>query len=142
MIRAVIIDDEAGSRKTINNILKFAADKITCVGYGENVESGFNAIIEHKPDLVFLDIRMPDGSGFDLLKKFETISFKIIFITAYDEYAVQAFRFSALDYLLKPVNADDLLNAVDKFQPNPLKIIQSSNFKHLPIILTALKKSF
>jgi two-component system LytT family response regulator len=78
------------------------------------VETGIKAIKSYNPDLVLLDIKMEDGTGFDLLKKLEPVDFKVIFITAYDQYAIKAFKFSALDYLLKPVDADDLVNAVNK----------------------------
>ena len=76
------------------------------------MKTALSAIQKTTPDLVFLDIEMPDGTGFDLLNRFEKIDFKIIFVTAYSEYAIKAFRFSAIDYLLKPVKIDELIDAV------------------------------
>jgi two-component system LytT family response regulator len=80
----------------------------------DGVKSGLKAINEQNPDLVLLDIKMDDGTGFDLLKHAEPINFKVIFITAFDQYAIQAFKFSAIDYLLKPVDPEDLVDAVNR----------------------------
>ena len=113
-MRAIIIDDEDRARKSISDLLKMAGDHIEIVAEGYNVESGVKFIRQHDPDLVLLDINMPDGTGFDLLKQFEQIDFKIIFITAYEEYAVQAFEFAAIDYLLKPVNPMKLMEALSR----------------------------
>jgi two-component system, LytTR family, response regulator len=113
-MRTIIIDDEEKARKTIYNYLTMYCKSVEIVAQADNVENGYNAITEHKPELVLLDINMPDGTGFDLLKKFNEVYFKIIFITAYEEYAIKAFKFSALDYLLKPINPQDLIEAIDK----------------------------
>jgi two-component system LytT family response regulator len=114
MIRAVIIDDEELSREVIFNYLREYCPDVEIVAQASSVKTGFAAIVKNTPDLIFLDIEMPDGKGFDLLNMFEKIDFKIIFITAYSEYAIRAFRFSALDYLLKPVKIDELIDAVDR----------------------------
>ncbi|MBL4657064.1 MAG: response regulator transcription factor [Flavobacteriales bacterium] len=114
MIRTVIIDDEARARKILINILAKHCDNVTIVGQADDVDTGIVAIQEHSPDLVLLDIKMPGGSGFDLLTKLDKIDFKVIFITAFEEYAVRAFKFSALDYLLKPVNSEELIAAIAK----------------------------
>src|ERR1051326_1813012 len=82
----------------------------------ENVKSGIEMIHLQKPDIVLLDIQMPDGTGFDLLKQIKEIDFKVIFITAFHEYAVKAFKFSALDYLLKPINSKELINAIKRVE--------------------------
>jgi two-component system LytT family response regulator len=113
-MRTIIIDDEEKARKTIYNYLSMYCKSAEIVAQGDSVESGYKAIIENKPDLVLLDINMPDGTGFDLLKKFDQIPFKIIFITAYEEYAIKAFKFSAIDYLLKPINPQDLIEVIEK----------------------------
>ena len=113
-MKIIIIDDEARTRKSIADILKFSQQDINIVAEAEDVATGVAAIIEHKPDLVLLDINMPDGTGFDLLKKLSDIHFKIIFITAYEEYAVKAFEFSAIDYILKPVDPKKLFDAIGK----------------------------
>ena len=114
LIRTIIIDDEAHVRETLTQLVKIFCPQVQLVGEAFSVESGAKAICELHPQLVLLDIRMGDGSAFDLLKKFETIDFKIIFITAYEKYAVQAFRFAAIDFLLKPVNPEDLADAVKR----------------------------
>lgn len=114
MIKAVIIDDEINNQELISNLLKSYAENVQVVGLANSVDSSYKAINEHHPDLIFLDIQMPDGTGFDLLKKFEKINFKIIFVTAHQEFAIEAFKYSALDYLLKPLSPANLLAAVKK----------------------------
>jgi two-component system LytT family response regulator len=112
MIRAVIIDDEKLARDVIANYLGEFCPDVEVVAQASSVKTALAAIQNTSPDLVFLDIEMPDGNGFDLLNMFEKIDFRIIFITAYSEYAIRAFRFSALDYLLKPVKIDEIIDAV------------------------------
>lgn len=114
MIRSVIVDDELESRNTIFSILQSYCKNIEVVGQAANVAKAFQLIHEVSPDVVFLDIQMPDGTGFDLLEKIKTIDFQIIFITAYDQYALKAIKCSALDYILKPVDPKQLITAVDK----------------------------
>ena len=113
-MKVIIIDDEARTRKSIADILKFSQQDLELVAEAEDVATGVDAIVEYKPDLILLDINMPDGTGFDLLKKLNDIHFKIIFITAYEEFAVHAFEFSAIDYILKPVDPKKLIDAIDK----------------------------
>jgi two-component system, LytTR family, response regulator len=110
----IIVDDEGKARKILFNILTLYCHDAEVVCQADSVESAYKAIMDYRPDLVLLDINLPDGSGFDLLKKFETIPFKLIFITAFEEYAIKAFKYSALDYLLKPVNPQELIQAVEK----------------------------
>ncbi len=114
MIRCVIVDDESKAREILVEMLKLYCNTVEVVGQAHNVNSGYEIIRQLNPDLVLLDIKMPDGSGFDLLHKFEKIDFKVIFITAHEEYAIKAFRFSALDYILKPIDPSDLISAVEK----------------------------
>lgn len=114
MLRAIIIDDEDHQRLTIEKMVRRHCPGVTLVGQANGVRSGMEAIIKHKPDLVLLDIKMDDGTGFDLLGKLQPIDFKVIFITAYDQYAIKAFRLSAIDYLLKPLDPDELVQAVEK----------------------------
>lgn len=116
MIRAVIIDDEINNQELISNLLKSYADNVQVVGVANSVDTAYKTINEHHPDLIFLDIQMPDGTGFDLLKKFDKINFKIIFVTAHQEYAIEAFKYSALDYILKPLAPTNLLAAVKKME--------------------------
>jgi len=112
MIRAVIVDDEKLARDVISNYLQDYCPDVEVVAMASSLKTAWSAIQKTSPDLVFLDIEMPDGNGFDLLNMFEKIDFKVIFVTAYSEYAIKAFRFSALDYLLKPVKIDELIDAV------------------------------
>jgi two-component system LytT family response regulator len=114
MLRTVIIDDEAHVRETLGRLLATHCPQVKLVGEASGVESGAKLIRDFHPQLVILDIRMDDGTGFDLLHKFETIDFKVIFITAYEKYAMQAFKFAAIDFLLKPVNPEELGDAVKR----------------------------
>ena len=113
-MRAIIVDDEKRARETISNIIRLYCPTVEIVAEADDIDSALKVIGEQKPDLVFLDIKMPGGTGFDLLKQLGKIDFKLVFITAYSEHAVKAFKFSALDYLLKPVNPDELIAVVEK----------------------------
>ncbi len=126
MIRAVTIDDEPESRKAITNILTDYCKDVTILGEADNVASGIKLIKETNPDVVFLDIQMPDGNGFDILESFDTINFHVIFVTAFNQYAIKAIEFSAIDYLLKPLDPAKLLKAVEKLKNLSPKINQSS----------------
>jgi two-component system LytT family response regulator len=113
MIQTIIIDDEVKSRETIREMLRIYCPTVEVVAMAEDVKSGILAIRKYNPDLILLDIRMPDGSGFDLLRQVPTVDFKIIFITAFEEYAIKAFKFSAIDYVLKPIDPDELKSAIE-----------------------------
>lgn len=115
MIKAVIIDDEQRCIDRISGMLKKNyADTIHLLAPVKSIKEGIKAIKDHQPDLIFLDVQLPDGTGFDLLRACGIVNFKIIFITAYDRFAIQAIKFSAIGYLLKPVDEDDLAQAVKK----------------------------
>ena len=114
MIKAIIIDDEKEAIELVQAILNDHCPEIEVVGTADGVEKGKEEIRKKNPDLLFLDIQMQDGTGFDLLRQTENTFFDVIFVTAYDEYAIEAFRVSALDYILKPVNYKYLLEAVNK----------------------------
>ncbi len=114
MISIAVIDDEPKARETIVNILALSPLKIHIAGEAGDIRSAFELISGKSPDLVLLDIDLPDGTGFDLLKMFDQISFKVIFITAHHEHAIRAFKFSAIDYILKPIQAVDLFRALEK----------------------------
>ena len=114
MIRTVIIDDEISARKIIRGIVETIPGKFQITGEADNVENGIKIIKQTKPGLVLLDIEMPDGSGFDLLERIGKIDFKVIFITAHSGFAIQAFKFSAVDYIMKPIISSDLFRALDK----------------------------
>lgn len=114
MLRAIVVDDIENIRKDHIALLKAHCPNVTVIGQADSVESGVALIKQLAPDLVFLDVEMPDGNGFDLLQKLKPFGFKVIFITGYEDFAIRAFRFSAIDYLLKPVKAVDLVEAVQK----------------------------
>jgi two-component system LytT family response regulator len=114
VLHTLIIDDEDHMRDSLAKLLQRHCPEVVVAGEANSVASGIKAINEIHPDLVLLDIQMGDGTGFDLLNSLPLIDFKIIFITAFDQYALQAFRFSAVDYLLKPVNPELLAEAVER----------------------------
>ena len=113
-IRSIIIDDEPNNIENLQILLYQYCPEISIVATAMNADSGIEAIQVYQPDIVFLDIQMPEKSGFDVLRAFTGINFEIIFITAYDQYGIQAIKFSALDYLLKPININELKLAVEK----------------------------
>jgi two-component system LytT family response regulator len=149
MIRTLIIDDEKNNRLKIRELLERHFPNIEVVAEAEGVNSGLSMIARHSPELVLLDIRMDDGDAFDLLNQLESINFKVIFITAYEEYALKAIKFSALDYLLKPVLLEDLKTAIEKAEKQILKELNvqlaelSNNLKTVKnkrIILKTMEK--
>lgn len=111
-MRAVIIDDEEKSLRTLGSLVHRYAPEIEIIGEAGSAQRAIEVIRETDPDLVFLDILMPDGTGFDVLEQFPERNFKFIFVTAFDEHSLRAFRYGALHYLLKPVNFHDLKAAV------------------------------
>ncbi len=114
MTKALIIDDEAKARQGLRLVIEKYCPEIELIGLCESPEVGLEKIASLHPDLVFLDVQMPNMSGFDLLDNVPEINFEVIFVTAYDKYAIKAIRFSALDYLLKPIDVDDLISAVKR----------------------------
>lgn len=123
MITAIIIDDEPKSVFTLASFLETHCKQVEILGSANNIKEGKELLNTKQPQLVFLDIEMPMGSGFDLLNSISEIRFEVIFITAYNQYAINAFRFSALDYLLKPLRISELKEAVAKAEQ---KIIDKS----------------
>ncbi len=113
-IRSVIIDDEPNNIENLRSIINTYCSEIEIVATALNAADGINAIKAHQPDLIFLDIQMPGASGFDVLKAFTPVNFEVIFITAYDQYGIQAIKFSALDYLLKPIDITEFKLAIHK----------------------------
>ncbi|MES2628392.1 MAG: response regulator transcription factor [Bacteroidota bacterium] len=111
-VSAVIVDDEAGAREVLETLLSSFCPEVSIAASCESVDSALEAIKKHQPDIVFLDINMPSKDGFDLLNETPERTFRTIFTTAYDQYAVKAIKFSALDYLLKPIDIDELITAV------------------------------
>ena len=118
MIKSIIIDDEPKARLVLQAVLEQYCPNVTVLEHCADLPSGVKAIKKNKPELVFLDIEMPGHSGLELLDFFapEEVNFNVIFTTAYNEYALQAFRFSAIDYLLKPIQHNQLMEAVARFE--------------------------
>lgn len=114
MLRTLIVDDEEPVRTMLADILQSFCPDLEIVGQAGDVAGAVSKIKELKPELVLLDVNLPDGSGFDVLNAFNKVDFSVIFVTAYDEYAVKAFKCSALDYILKPVNIDELVQTIEK----------------------------
>lgn len=114
MINAIIIDDEQKLREVLKIKLNQYCPFVNILGQGVNAEDGYKKIIEFKPNLVFLDIAMPGETGFDMLSRFDKIDFEIIFVTGFNEYALDALKVSAVDYILKPVKTELLVQAVTK----------------------------
>lgn len=149
-LRTVIIDDEQISRDILGNYISKYCNDVEVVGYGENVETGIKIIEKEKPDIVFLDVEMPYGNAFDLLEKIENITFETVFVTAFSEYAIKALNFSASYYILKPIDIDELLLAIEKIRKNKLNSspnihtktlidnIKNTNRQHQKIILPLL----
>ncbi len=116
MIKAVIVDDELGARESLSKMIEKNCAGIEIAAKADSMTSAYDAISRYQPDLVFLDIEMPNGNAFDLLEKFKEIDFDIIFTTAFDHYAIKAIKFSAVDYLLKPIDTEELVQAVHRFE--------------------------
>jgi two-component system LytT family response regulator len=117
MKRIVIIDDEPDARQALKTLIARLCPEAEVIGEADGVQSGFVLIRQCKPQAVLLDISMEDGSGFDLLDKFPKPDFQVIFTTAHDDFALRAFRYHALDYLLKPINPTELAQAIDRLEP-------------------------
>lgn len=113
-MKVIIVDDEISIRNSIKSILDNKHPDIEIIDSVANVSDGYNAVLRNKPDLLFLDVEMPDGTGFDLMEKLTPIDFKVVFITGHQEYALRAIKMSALDFILKPFGEDDIDNAVLK----------------------------
>jgi two-component system, LytTR family, response regulator len=134
MLTAVIIDDEANSVDVLKSLLATYCPNVRVVGQGENAAAGRKLVAEYTPDIVFLDIEMPFESGFDMLDSLEYKNVSVIFVTAYDHYALKAIKYLAMDYLLKPVDIDELKQAVKKaadrkeqqsFQAAPVSLLKN-----------------
>lgn len=116
MIKAVLIEDEKNSRLVLKSILQAECPNVQILGEAGTVEEGRTLIETRNPDLVFLDVQMPDGTGFDVIAAFPDPKFKVIFVTAYSQYAIKAFKYSAIDYVLKPIERSELVAAVNKIE--------------------------
>jgi two-component system, LytTR family, response regulator len=115
-IRAIIVDDELKSVENLKILLDSLDMNVSCIGCAHNVVDGIALINNLKPDLLFLDINMPNHNGFDLLKAIDTEKFSVVFTTAYEEYAVQSIKHRAFDYLLKPIDIDELQSCITRYK--------------------------
>ncbi|MCG8574702.1 MAG: LytTR family DNA-binding domain-containing protein [Flavobacteriales bacterium] len=128
MIRTVIIDDENPARRLLLGMLdRLPNSPIKVVGEADDVNSGVEVIQKTKPDVIFLDVQMHEGTGFDLLQKIENVDFEVVFTTAYNQYAIQAFQFSAFGYLLKPMKLDELKVVVDRLENHLQALKEGAN---------------
>lgn len=138
-MKALIIEDEQKSREMLATLLKKIFPNITVVGLGKNVAEGVELIKSLQPDLLFLDISMPDGTGFDVLEKVQGQKFEIIFTTATDKHALKAIKYSACDYLLKPIDIDELKLAVEKVLSKSSPNLP--NMENLQFLIQNLKRA-
>ena len=113
-LKTLIVDDEQDAVNFINSIIGEYCPSLEVVAKANNIVQGISAINEKKPDLVFLDVEMPNGNGFDLLAQFPEKDFDVVFITAFNHYAIKAIKFSAVDYILKPINIHEFIEAVNR----------------------------
>lgn len=114
MIKALIVDDEKNNRENLEQLLTAYCPKVNVIGKADSADAAFAMIRNLAPELVFLDIKMPQKNGFDLLESLSEINFEVIIVTAYNQYAINAIKFCAIDYLLKPIDIIELAKAVDK----------------------------
>lgn len=113
-MRTIIIDDEEPGRKTLSRMVENYCHGLELVGMADGVATGIELVLTQRPELIFLDIQLGDGTGFDLLKKINTVPFKLVIVSAFDDFALQAFEFSAINYILKPVDPQKLIAAVEQ----------------------------
>lgn len=116
MLNCIIVDDELKSRESLKILIEDFCEGVKVSALCQSVSEAMQAIEAHKPQVIFLDIQMQGETGFDLLEKLKQVDFEIIFTTAYSEYAIKAFKFSAIDYLLKPIDIEELKNAISKIE--------------------------
>ncbi|WP_315817622.1 LytTR family DNA-binding domain-containing protein [Paraflavitalea speifideaquila] len=130
-MKAIIVDDEKHCRESLEAMLRIHCPEVVVVAICADALAAIAAVGAHQPDLVFLDIEMPRMNAFDLLQELNHIDFEIIFTTAYDQYAIRAIKCSALDYLLKPVDADELKEAVNKLKSRPRHLIEKEQLQQV-----------
>lgn len=136
MIRGIIVEDEIRSRDTLRGLLSRYCKNVEIIAEADSYRSGLAVIREQHPDVVFLDIQMPDGSGFKLLEELDEIKFEIIFTTAFDQFAIKAIKYSALDYLLKPIDPEELVSALKKVEN---KISKRGVNENIQVLLDNIK---
>jgi len=141
MITALLIDDDKHLRKGMKSLLERYASEIIIIGEAESVKTGIIALEKYKPQVVFLDIHLSDGTGFDILEEFAKangqMASHIVFITAHEQYALKAFKFSALDFLLKPVDPEELQKSIVKIKQ---ALEKNNSFDHIDLLLENIRK--
>lgn len=137
-MRAILVDDELANLENLQVLLAKNCPEVKVVAIANNIDDAFEKVNLHRPDLLFLDIQMGKTTGFDLLNKLGDKTFEVIFVTAYDNYGIQAVKFAALDYLLKPVDPDELVAAVSKARE---RIANKMNGEQLNFLLNQIKRS-
>jgi len=137
-MRAILVDDELSNLENLRALLAKHCPHIKVISASVNIDDAFKQINLHQPDLLFLDIQMGKNTGFDLLSRLTEKTFEVIFVTAFDQYGIQAVKFAALDYLLKPVDPDELKQAVSKAE---LRIKSKINGEQLNFLLSQMKRS-
>lgn len=135
-ITTLIVDDEAKCRNTLRELLKRSCPQVQIIGEADSVDAAYKLILEHNPQLIFLDVEMPYGNGFDLLQRLPHLKFEIVFVTGFDQYALRAIKFHALDYLLKPLDLKELIEAVKKAEE---AIYKKQDTQRLRLLLDNLK---
>ncbi len=137
MLKAIIVDDERNGREMLAALLQnFFSSRVQVAALCKNVEEGLEAIRSYSPDVVFLDIEMPGESGFELIEKASAYNFSTVFVTAFNEHAVKAFKVSALDYLLKPINREELRLAIEKLEKVQMKGDETAQQRLLEKLMT------
>lgn len=131
MLRAILVDDIQNIRLKNKAMIQQYCPNVAIIAEADSVKTGVEAIKNYLPDLVFLDVEMDDGTGFELLQQLQPINFKVIFVTAFQEFAIKAFRFSAVDFLLKPIDPLELVEAVNKAQESISKEMLELQFSNL-----------
>ncbi len=131
VIRTIIVDDEEYNRENLNSLLEEYCEDVEVVGFADSVDTAFKLIKSQKPDLVFLDIKMPKKDGFQLLESLNEINFEVIIVTAFNEYAIKAIKFCAVDYLLKPIDIVELTNAVENVSGRINQKLENNRLRQL-----------
>ncbi len=130
-LKAIVIDDESAARNVLKNLLDWSEESIVVVDEADHLVKGVEIIKKHQPEVVFLDVQMPDYAGYEIVQFFDQIDFEIIFVTAFDQYAIKAFELSALDYLVKPIDRDRLDQALLKVRKSVTQRNLADNYNVL-----------
>ncbi|GAB5416563.1 MAG: LytTR family DNA-binding domain-containing protein [Crocinitomicaceae bacterium] len=134
-LTAILIDDESAARYVLGNLLEWSTESVRIVAQADNLLDGIEAIKKHQPNVVFLDVQMPDYAGYEIVRFLDEINFEIIFVTAYDQYAIKAFEMSALDYLVKPVERSRLNQSLKKLRLNVNQKSEMTNYQVLKEVI-------